>query len=210
SRIDIDLSDAMALTNSRCFADLEPGLTHQEIAFKVAGFYLQKGKRRPLTFASHRQELSEYEILSLEIESFGFPISEHPLKRFLPVFDGKIKKAIDLSRYVEQTINLLGVYITRKVAFTQREEPMEFVTFEDETDIFECVMFPEVYKQFGDLLHWETLFVLRGKVEEAYGTYTVTVEKLASLQQTAEKMTPKESAPIYKRSVREVMFAKEC
>ncbi len=207
-RVDLELADAMALTNAGCFAELEPQLTHKEIAFKIASFYLQKGDRQPLTPRNDRQPLSRVEKLTLEIESFGFPLSEHPLEHYLPVFDGKIKKARDLGQYVGQTINLLGVYITRKVAMTKQQDPMEFVTFEDETDIFECVMFPEVYKEFGDLLNWETLFVIRGKVEEVYGTYTVTVEKLASLQRTVEKMTPGKRAPV-RPTFAEVHFAKE-
>ncbi|HRS51607.1 MAG TPA: DNA polymerase III subunit alpha [Candidatus Marinimicrobia bacterium] len=207
-RVDLDLADAMALTNAGCFAEFESQLSHREIAFKVASYYLQKGDRRPLTPPANRQPVTRLEKLSLEIESFGFPISEHPLERYLPVFDGKIKKACDLAQYIGQTINLLGVYITRKVATTKQHDPMEFVTFEDETDIFECVMFPETYKEFGDLLNWETLFVIRGKVEGTYKTYTVTVEKLASLQRTVEKMTPKQRSHA-KPTFAEVHFAKE-
>jgi len=205
-RVDLDLADAMALTNAGCFAEFEPQLSHREIAFKVASYYLQKGDRRPLSPPAERQPapdigglagqpapdigglagqpIARLDQLTLEIESFGFPISEHPLERYLPVFSGKVKKACDLERYVGQTVNLLGVYITRKVAVTKQHDPMEFVTFEDETAIFECVMFPESYKEFGDLLNWETLFVIRGKVEEAYHTYTITVDKLARLLPT--------------------------
>jgi len=207
-RVDLDLADAIALTNAGCFAEFEPQLSHREIAFKVASYYLQKGDRRPLPPPAERQPIARLEKLTLEIESFGFPISEHPLERYLPVFDDKVKKACDLERYVGQTVNLLGVYITRKVAVTKQHDPMEFVTFEDETAIFECVMFPEAYKEFGDLLNWETLFVIRGKVEEAYHTYTVTVEKLASLQRTVEKMTPCKRTPA-RPTFAEVHFAKE-
>ena len=73
---------------------------------------------------------------------------------------------------------------------------MEFVTFEDETDIYECIMFPAVFTKYGDLLNWETLFILRGKVEKAFGIYTVTVEKLASLQQMIEKLKRKDQDKI--------------
>tara|TARA_Y100000031_G_C8137517_1_gene345989 strand:- start:665 stop:934 length:270 start_codon:yes stop_codon:yes gene_type:complete len=65
---------------------------------------------------------------------------------------------------------------------------MEFVTFEDETDIYECVMFPKVFAKYGDLLHWEKLFIVRGKVEKAFGVFTVTIEKLGSIQQVVKKM----------------------
>ena len=64
---------------------------------------------------------------------------------------------------------------------------MEFVTFEDETDIYECVMFPKIYEQYADLLIWETLFIVKGTVDEAFGVYTINIEKLYSLQKFAER-----------------------
>jgi DNA polymerase III alpha subunit len=67
---------------------------------------------------------------------------------------------------------------------------MEFVTFEDETDIYECVMFPRSFQLYGDLLNWEKLFILRGKVEVAFGVFTITIEKLASLPAMIRKLQP--------------------
>ena len=43
-------------------------------------------------------------------------------------------------------------------------------------------MFPNAFNQYGDLLNWEQLFILRSKVEESFGVFTVTIEKLGSLQ----------------------------
>ena len=209
SRVDIDLADAMALTNAGCFAELEPQLNHKEIAFKVASYYLRDGADEPAPIPYSREPLTQSEKITLEIESFGFPISEHPLKRYLPLLGDRVRKAKDIPRYVGQTINLAGVYLTRKVAITRQEEPMEFVTFEDETEIFECVMFPDVYKEFGDLLNWESLFVIRGKVEVAFGVHTITVEKLGSLHRIMEKLTPKKEGIVRKPIMTETRYATE-
>jgi len=187
-RNDIDLADAMLLTNAGCFDELEPHLSHREIAFRVAGFYLQDKNRRPVTATVTRRALTTTEKADLETESFGFPLIYHPLTPYLPVLAAKIQKACDLQRFIGRHICLAGVAITRKVTATRQQDPMEFVTFEDETAVFECVMFPAVYKEYGDLLNWETLFVLRGLVEEAFGVVTVTIEKLASLPKTVQKM----------------------
>ena len=65
---------------------------------------------------------------------------------------------------------------------------MEFLTLEDETDIYECVLFPEIYKKFGDLLHWETLFIIRGTIEQSFGVYSVNIEKMGSLQQWVRRL----------------------
>ena len=45
SRVDLDLADAMALTNAGCFNNLVSKMTHRELAYRVAGFYLQNGAR---------------------------------------------------------------------------------------------------------------------------------------------------------------------
>jgi error-prone DNA polymerase len=50
------------------------------------------------------------------------------------------------------------------------------------------VIFPEVFQEFGDMLHWETLFIIRGIVEESFGVYTITIEKMASLQQWVRRI----------------------
>jgi error-prone DNA polymerase len=183
ARVDIDLSDAMALTNAGCFAELEPEITHKDIAFRTAHFYLQNENREPLTVPILTGNLSRQEKRKLEIDTFGFPISEHPLLNYLPYLGTHIKKAKDIHLYKGKTIALVGIAITRKITATRNRQPMEFVTFEDETDLYECVMFPEAYETFGDLLNWETLFLIQGKVEETYSVYTVTIEKLISLTQ---------------------------
>ena len=188
ARVDIDLSDAMVLTNAGCFVELEPEITHKDIAFRTAHFYLQNKNREPLTVPTLTGNLSRQEKRKLEIDTFGFPISEHPLLNYLPYLGKRIKKAKDIHLYIGKTIALAGIAITRKITATRNRQPMEFVTFEDETDLYECVMFPEAYETFGDLLNWETLFLIQGKVEKAYSVYTVTIEKLISLTQMIKKI----------------------
>jgi error-prone DNA polymerase len=38
------------------------------------------------------------------------------------------------------------------------------------------------------MLHWETLFIIRGTVEESFGVYSVTIEKMGSLQQWVRRL----------------------
>lgn len=180
-RTELDFADAMLLTDSGCFYGIEPQMSHKEIAFHVAIHCLKKEHDEPNFLPPKQDELPLHEILKLETECFGFPVTKHPLFIYSDFLKGKVRKAMDIPNHKGRTINLAGVKITRKVTSTKKREPMEFVTFEDETDIYECVMFPKVYQKFGDLLNWETLFVVRGKVEEAWGVYTITIEKLWSL-----------------------------
>ena len=188
SRVDLDLADAMALTNSGCFNNLVPKITHQERAYRVAGFYLQNGKREPFTASPVNYDLTAEDQYRLELETFGYPLSVHPVARYRPMLSPRIKYARDIPNLMGQSIYLIGVYITRKEIVTRRSDPMEFFTLEDETDIYECILFPDTFQEFGDLFHWESLFIIRGTVEESFGAYSVTIEKLASLQQWVHRL----------------------
>jgi len=187
-RVDLDLADAMSLTNAGCFRQLAPKFTHRDLAYRVAGFYLQNGSKEPLTASPTSRELTNEDQYRMELETFGYPLSIHPLAVYRPRLSRRIKYAKDIPNYMGQSIYLIGVYITRKETVTGNSEPMEFLTLEDETEIYECVLFPDVFREFGDMLHWETLFIIRGTVEESFGVFTVTIEKMASLQQWVKKL----------------------
>ncbi len=188
ARTTIDFNDAMTLVKAGCFNELESALSYKEIAFKTACLWLDKDKKLKSVNPPDSATLSKEDKLQLEIESFGFPVSEHPLQKYRLLLATRVKKARDIPLYENKTINLLGVYITRKITATKKEEAMEFITFEDETDIYECIMFPKTFARFSDLLNWETLFVLRGEVKKSFGVYSVIIEKLASLPQMMEKI----------------------
>lgn len=181
TRVEPDLSDAILLTNAGCFRGLELEKTHRDIAYRVAAFCLRDSSRSPVSDSPNTDPLTRDERHQMEINTFGFPITYHPLMPYRSKLDGKVLPAKEIPNHVGKTIRLAGVYITRKDARTRHREAMEFLTLEDETDIFECVLFPDVFREYGDLIHWEKLFLIRGKVEEAYGVCTVTIEKMASL-----------------------------
>ncbi|UCH63901.1 MAG: DNA polymerase III subunit alpha [Fidelibacterota bacterium] len=141
-----------------------------------------RGRRRP-----PMRPLTEQQQFDMEMESFGYPVSWHPLEPFQEALKGRVTPARDIRRCVGRTITLAGVCLTTKTVKTRAGEPMEFLTFEDRTDLFECVLFPTKYKLFNDLVRWERLFLIRGKVEETWGVYTVTIEKLASLSRVMGK-----------------------
>ena len=187
-RVALDFSDAMVLTNAGCFNRLTSKMTHQELAYRVAGFYLQNGEKKPLISSPVNYNLTDEDQYRLEVETFGYPVFVHPLVRYRPILSRKIKYARDIPKSIGQSIYLIGVYITSKKTATQKSDPMEFLTLEDETGIFECVLFPETFQEFGDILHWENLFIIRGTVEESFGVHSITIEKMGSLQQWVRRL----------------------
>ncbi len=187
-RVVLNLSDAIALTNAGCFKSISSKSGHQQIAYQVAGFYMQKkGLRKSFQSISFEQDLNIKDKYQLELNTFGFPISNHPISRYREILSHKIRYARDIPNYLGKSIYLMGLYITKKESITRKSEPMQFLTLEDETDIYECYLFPNVFKKFGDMFHWETLFIIRGKVEQSFGVYSINIEKVTSLQDWVQR-----------------------
>ncbi len=80
-----------------------------------------------------------------------------------------------------------GWLITGKVVSTRKGEPMEFLTFEDETGTIETTFFPDAYRRHWDQLQSHAPCVLHGLVEEDFGALTLTVERLEQLGPALEK-----------------------
>ena len=187
-RVKMDLSDAMALTNAQCFKYLCNEISHRQIAYIVAEFYLNsRNNNEPLHHGPIKKNLTADEIYRLEVDTFGYPVSVHPLEPYRSVVSKRIGFAKDIHKKLGQRIYLLGIYITRKETQTNRNESMQFLTLEDETDMYECILFPKVFSEFGDIVHWETLFIIYGKVEEAFGVYNINIEKMTSLREWVKK-----------------------
>jgi DNA polymerase-3 subunit alpha/error-prone DNA polymerase len=126
-------------------------------------------------------ELSRADILRQEFISLGFLCDSHPLSQVREGRKTSPTRAAQLPRLIGRRVELAGWLITGKLISTKTGAPMEFITFEDETSLFETIFFPRVYKKYGHLLESNRPFQLVGKVEEDYGAVTMTVEGLERL-----------------------------
>jgi DNA polymerase III alpha subunit len=93
----------------------------------------------------------------------------------------KIVPANQLSKYVDRRVTLAAWSITGKEVVTKKGDPMEFVSFEDETAIFETTFFPKAYQRFCQILDMNRAYLLTGRVQEQYGTVSVNVEDIQRL-----------------------------
>jgi DNA polymerase-3 subunit alpha/error-prone DNA polymerase len=124
----------------------------------------------------------EIEQLRQEFKVLGFLCDRHPMELYAPALARRrVTKARDLERHVGQRVRLAGLLITGKVVSTRQGEPMEFITFEDETGTVETTFFPEAYRRFCGQLSRERPFLLTGKVEADFGAVTLTVEQVEKL-----------------------------
>jgi error-prone DNA polymerase len=121
----------------------------------------------------------EHERLRREFSVLGFLCDRHPMELFAQQLQqSRTVKAVDLPRFIGRQVRLAGWLVTGKVVSTKTGDPMEFLTFEDETGIVETTFFPQAYRRFCHIIDRQRPYLLTGKVEENWGALTLTVDKV--------------------------------
>jgi error-prone DNA polymerase len=138
-------------------------------------------------------EYSFQQKLAHELELFGFPLSCHPLELFKDVV-ARIPHipAKDLAQHFGEEVTVIGWLLTEKIISTKKGEPMEFLTFEDETGLYDATLFPDAYRRYCHLLAKDQAYVVTGLVEEQFSTITLAVKELRLLasRDTAPDVEP--------------------
>jgi error-prone DNA polymerase len=113
-----------------------------------------------------------------ELEAVGFLFSVHPLQASAPALRKGIRvtAARDMEGFVGKRVWMLGWLITRKEVMTKEGDSMEFVSFEDETALYETVFFPKVYRRFCQIVTMNRGYLLYGRVESEFGAVSLNVE----------------------------------
>jgi len=122
------------------------------------------------------------EKLRLEGELLELYLSDHPLALYRQELAGLDRgRAADLPGLVGRKVRLAGWLITTRRVFTKTRQYMKFLTLEDETDLYEAVLFPEAYRRCGALTGEPGGYVVEGRVTEEYGSLSVEAERVRPL-----------------------------
>ncbi|MCW8129957.1 MAG: DNA polymerase III subunit alpha [Planctomycetota bacterium] len=194
-RVEPDEAEARALIRAGACDAFAPGRDRVELSWTLAEWLHRRRRvhaqppraslfgpaedlRAPrLPTTTERERLrDEYEVLGFLCDRHPVALFERELERLQPV------KARDLPHHAGKCVRMAGWLITGKVVHTKHGEPMEFLTFEDETGLIETTFFPRVYARFCDLLGQGGPFVFTGSAEEEFGAVTVVVGRVERLK----------------------------
>ena len=176
-RVKPETAQATLLIKAGCFDSIAGELTRPGLIWRI--YAIQAGD--PARYVPIPPEYSSSQQLVHEVELFGFPLIGHPLERFRGVLAGMSMSPVSanqLAQHVSRTVTVLGWLVTEKVVTSKKGEPMEFVTFEDQTSLYDATFFPDTYRRYCHLLAPNQAYLVTGLVEEHFGTITVTVNHL--------------------------------
>ncbi|MCL2880997.1 MAG: DNA polymerase III subunit alpha, partial [Treponema sp.] len=120
--------------------------------------------------------------LSAEFESLGFLRNLHPLALWGNRLAGVRRvMAVDLHGYLERRVCLAGWPITQKDVWTKDGLTMSFLSLEDETAMYETVIFPQVYDRYQKFLFDQKPLLVYGRVVSDQGALILEVDTVRYL-----------------------------
>jgi hypothetical protein len=79
------------------------------------------------------------------------------------------------------SVPILVIRVTQKEVWTKDGLSMSFLTFEDETSLYETAIFPGVYERYNHLLFDQFSLLVHGKACEERGALSLEAENVGSL-----------------------------
>jgi len=125
-------------------------------------------------------DFSHTERLQQEMEVLHLTASGHPMAMLRQWLQQQgVICACDLPGFAGRRVRVAGKLITAKSAMVKNTgQPMKFITLEDETDLVEVTLFPEIYARYGARLLSRGPYLVTGLVEDDHGSITLTAEIL--------------------------------
>jgi DNA polymerase-3 subunit alpha len=127
--------------------------------------------------------LPDYDIdqrLKAEAEILEMSISCHPIER-LRITNGHVK-SVELPKLENKRVRIVGLVADRKRIKTSNGKSMVFLTMEDELDMFEVTLFPDVYQRVGERIFRKPILDVEGVVQTDQGGLSVVAERVTVME----------------------------
>jgi DNA polymerase-3 subunit alpha len=126
---------------------------------------------------------AQKDMLQWEKELLGLYVSGHPLNAFREKIE---KNGITIKKIKEELnrdmpITFAGIIEEVKVVITKNNDRMAFMRVADFTGAVETVVFPKVFKEYGDKLVMDSIVAIKGKVSERKEERSVLVDAVKLL-----------------------------
>jgi DNA-directed DNA polymerase III PolC len=125
-------------------------------------------------------EYSLEERCLIELETFGYMASRHPLELLVPHPQPQgIITADRMSEHAGREVRMIGWLIAAKrITARKTGQPMKFMSLEDLTGTFEVTLFPDVYRRHAHLTLGHGPYLITGKVEGSFGVCGLTAKSI--------------------------------
>jgi DNA polymerase III alpha subunit len=176
------------------------GISRPELLWTLALAKGERGSGNMLLFEGEEetairesrlwQSLEDYSTAHccrIELESFGFTVTRHPLE-FFPAALERAVPAREVGRYTGREVRMAGWMIAaRRIRTRATGEYMKFLSMEDLTGTFEAVLFPRAYRQYAPSTLGHGPYWIEGTVQSDHGAHVVNAKRIGLLSRSGEK-----------------------
>ena len=127
-----------------------------------------------------KEEYSKENLLSLEKDSFGFYLSNHPTVMYKSKIEESYINAEDISNNFAKVVNLVVLLEKVRVIKTKNNDRMCFILCSDDTGQCDLTLFPKEYEKYKDIDRGSVVFVT-GQVQRRFDKYQVVVKNIKIL-----------------------------
>lgn len=145
-------------------------------------------QERPHYAFAVRDEFSDKEKLEKEKEVVGLYISAQPLDAYKKQITWL--QAISFAQAAQQKNNMVvccGSFKTVKVITTKKGDKMAFLFLEDASTTAEIIIFPKLYARVASLLQDNTMFAVKGLVDDVATACKIKAQELVVLDTLLEE-----------------------
>jgi len=128
------------------------------------------------------QEISRRQQLNWERDLIGLYVSDHPLSPVADAIDQNISHySNELAEAAsEQIVRVAGIITRIRPHTTKKGAPMGFATIEDTRGVIELVIFPRTWKKYIDLIDFNKIVMVTGKVDAQGADAKVLVDHIST------------------------------
>ncbi len=130
--------------------------------------------------------------LNREKSVLGFYLSGHPLDQYREEVKTFSTVALDSIHSLKESaiIRICCVIADVKIHYDRKKRPMAFIKLEDFGGTAEALTFADQYEQYRDLLHIDSMVMVRGKVNFRDGDEAkLIIDEVIPLEQASERFT---------------------
>ncbi|MDA7977473.1 MAG: DNA polymerase III subunit alpha [Pirellulales bacterium] len=200
--------DATGVRRSQCLAVLEKALQQGSSAWKdkrsgqknmFDAFGEEDAEGATSAALPDIPEWDERQKLGFEREVLGFYLSSHPLEEYREQFANFVSHdtvaAATLGHRTE--VYLGGMLAAIKHSHTKNPRPGQVNTkyamfdLEDMAGVMRCIIWPEQFAQYGEMVKPEAILLIRGSIDKRPGTddANLIVNELIPIESLAERYT---------------------
>ena len=124
------------------------------------------------------QEYDKETLTNLELSSFSFYLSNHPVSEYR---QNESLTTINIEDKFNQKINII-LYVEKiKEVLTKKNDVMAFVIASDEFKSISLTLFPTIYQENKDLKYGDIISVI-GRLEKRFDEYQIVVNSITKLK----------------------------